>query len=581
MKKSIALILAIVMMLCVGLTACTGNTEGGAAATQMTLCVGSYPDSIDPALNTAVDGGTYIVHAFSGLVGYKQGEDGTAVLFADLATELPEAVAEEDGKASYTFTLKDDLKWSDGSALTAEDFVYAWNRAIAPETAADYSYMFDVIDGYDEGTLNVTAVDAKTLKVVLTNDVPYFLELCAFPAYMPVKKDVVEGNEGWATAAETYIGNGPYKVTEFSQSQLVMEKNEYYYNADAIKTDKIIWPFNADDTSLYANYQNGSYQFIDSVPAAEIKAIEKNYPDEYKVAGQLGTYYVCFNVNDKALADFTESERVSIREAISLLIDRQHIVDNISQAGEVPANTFVAMGLTDADDKTEFRYNAGMGEGKGYFDVSSEAYEKNCEDAIKILANVAESSGKFTVDADGKVSGFPALTYITNENTNHEAIASYLQGVLALYGIDMKIEVQEWNTFLQTRKNGEYSIARNGWLADYNDPISFLDMWISDSGNNDVQYGKGENAEYKGYSYNGQDNLTWAESYDKIIAEVKSCKDTEKRYELMHQAEDMLMATKAICPIYYYTDPYMCSKDIQGFFTTPLGFKYFMYATVA
>ncbi len=577
MKKTLALVLAVLTVVALALTGC--NAGGGTAAkTEMTISVGPYPDTIDPALNSAIDGGTYIIHAFSGLVGYTQSEDGKPVLTADCAAELPTAVIGDDGKATYTFTLKDGLKWSDGTDLTAEDFVYAWNRAIAPETAADYAYMFDVIDGFEEGKLNVTAKDAKTLEVVLANDVPYFLELCAFPTYMPVKKDVVDGNEAWATKADTYIGNGPYKVTEFSQSQLVFEKNEYYHDAASVKTDKIICAFNADDTSLYANFQNGSYQFIDSVPAAEIKSIEEKYPDEYKVSGQLGTYYVCFNVNDKALADFTEDERISIRKAISLLLDRQHIVDNISQGGEVAANTFVPMSLSDADGKTDFRANANGG--AGYFNIDSASYDANCKEAVKLLEAVAKSSGKFTVE-DGKVAGFPALTYITNENTNHEAIASYIQGVLAIYGIDLKIEVQEWNTFLNTRKDGEYSIARNGWIADFNDPISFLDMWLSESGNNDVQFGKGAHKDYKGYSYGGKDNLTWAESYDKLIAEIKACKDIEKRFELMHQAEDILMATGAICPIYYYTDNYMISKSLQGFFTTPLGFKYFMYATVA
>ena len=236
------------------------------------------------------------------------------------------------------------------------------------------------------------------------------------------------------------------------------------------------------------------------------------------------------------------------------------------------------MSLSDADGKTDFRANATGG--AGYFSVDAASYDANCKEAVKLLEAVAKSSGKFTVK-DVKVAGFPALTYITNENTNHEAIASYIQGVLALYGIDLKIEVQEWNTFLNSRKDGEYSIARNGWIADFNDPISFLDMWLSESGNNDVQFGKGAHKDYKGYSYGGKDNLTWAESYDKLIAEIKACKDIEKRFELMHQAEDILMASGAICPIYYYTDNYMISKSLQGFFTTPLGFKYFMYAPVA
>ena len=585
MKKSLALILAVVMVLCLGLTACTGN-GGTQAKSEMTICVGPYPDTIDPALNSSVDGATYVIHAFAGLVGYEQAEDGSLKLVADCAKELPEAVATDDGKVSYTYELKDGLKWSDGSDLTAQDFVWAWNRAANPANLSDYYYMFDVIDGFADleagvegAKLNVTASeDGKSITIVLANDVPYFNELLAFPTYMPVKQSVVEGNESWAIDAATYIGNGPYKVTEFTQGQMVMEKNEYYHNADAVKTNKIIWPFNEDDSSLYANFQNGSYLFIDSVPNDQIESIEAQYPDEYKVTGQLGTYYVSFNVNDEALKDFTEVEKISIRKALGLLLERNYICTDIGKAGQQPANTFVAMGLTDADGATEFRANANGG--KGYFSVDAADYEANCTEALALLADVAKSSGKFTVDGD-TVTGFPTLTYITNEGTQHEQIATYMKEVYETYGITMKIEVQEWNTFLDTRKKGDYSFARNGWLGDYNDPISFLDMWISGSGNNDCQFGKDAHATYAGYSYDGKDGLTWSESYDKIIAKVKSSKDSAERFELMHQAEDILMSTGAICPIYYYTDQFMCSTSIEGSFVSPLGYKYFMYAYVA
>ncbi|MBQ3073482.1 MAG: peptide ABC transporter substrate-binding protein [Ruminococcus sp.] len=590
MKKSLALILAVVMVLSLGLAACGG--EGGGDATYkdtMTVSAGGYPDTIDPALNSAVDGATYIIHAFAGLTGY----NADCEIVADCAKELPEAVALDNGMVSYTYELKDGLKWSDGSDLTAEDFVYAWNRAASPATAADYCYMFELIDGYaemwktdDEGNfvnpdakLNVKSVnDGKALEVVVTVEVPYFHELCAFPAYMPVKADVVDADpEGWATKAASYIGNGPYKVTDFTQAQLVMEKNEYYHNADAVKTKNIIWPFNEDDNALYANFQSGSYDFIDSVPNDQIDSIASRYADEYKVTGQLGTYYVSFNVNDEALKDFTEAERIDIRKALGLMLDRNYIVDAIGQAGQVPANTFVAMGLTDADGKTEFMDNANGG--NGYFSVKEEDYATNCQTALTLLEGVAKSSGKFTV-ADGTVTGFPVLTYLTNEGTGHEALAAYMQDTLKGYGIEIKIEVQEWGTFLDTRKAGNYSIARNGWLGDYNDPISFLDMWISNSGNNDCQFGKGAHADYKGYSYDGKGDLTWAESYDAIIAKVKGSKDAEERFALMHQAEDLLMTTGAICPIYYYTDQFMISQDIEGAFASPLGFKYFMYATI-
>ena len=595
MKKTFALLLAVVMVFSLVLTGCDNSGKGDTNTTnapdasniadEMTICVGPYPDTIDPALNSAVDGATYVIHAFAGLVGYEQAEDGSLKLVPDCAKAFPEAVATEDGKVSYTYELKDGLKWSDGSDLTAADFVWAWNRAVSPTTAADYGYMFDVIDGYDkasagEGELNVTASeDGKSLTIVLANDVPYFNELLAFPTYMPVKKDVVDGNEAWAIDAKTYIGNGPYKVTEFTQGQMVMEKNEYYHNADAVMTKKIVWPFNEDDSSLYANFQNGSYLFIDSVPNDQIDSITAQYPEEYKVTGQLGTYYVSFNVNDKALGDFTQEEQVSIRKALGLLLERNYICSDIGKADQQPANTFVPMGLTDADGVTEFRATANGG--NGYFSVSADDYEANCNEAIALLKAVAESSGKFTVAEDGTVSGFPSLTYITNEGTAHEQLATYMQGEYAKYGIEMKIEVQEWNTFLNTRKSGDYTFARNGWLADYNDPISFLDMWLTESGNNDCQFGKDAHGEYAGYSYDGKDGLTWAESYDVIIAKIKASKDPAERFELMHQAEDILMSTGAICPIYYYTDQFMCDDSIEGSFVSPLGYKYFMYSYVA
>ncbi|MDD5900922.1 MAG: peptide ABC transporter substrate-binding protein [Lachnospiraceae bacterium] len=581
-----------VILLCMAFSACGGLKDSDNGNGTMTLCVGAYPDSVDPALNSAVDGGTYIVHVFSGLVGFEQDKDGKMVLIPDCATELPTGVATADGKTAYTFKLRDGLKWSDGTLLTANDFVYAWNRAADPITGADYGYMFEVIDGYDEmlemydengnlkgekKSLNVTASeDGTELTVVLTVDVPYFHELCAFPAYMPVRQDIVEANgDAWATAPATYIGNGAYKVTEFTQTRMVLEKNEYFHNTDKVVTDKIIFAFNDNDASLLLNYQNGSYLFIDSVPNDELKSLRSGkYKEQFYVEGQLGTYYLSFNVNDAALAGFSETEKEMLRKALGLMIDRNYICEDIGQAGQVPAAGFVAMGLTEPDGKEFIEKNGPKRDGAGYYSVADADYQANCDKAIALLGEVAVSSGKFTMDGN-KASGFPTLTYITNKGTGHEAIATYLQQIWGNYGIEVKVEVQEWATFLNTRKAGDYSIARNGWLGDYNDPISFLDMWISESGNNDCRFGKGAHADFAGY-----DGKTWAESYDAIIVQVKSSGDANKRFELMHEAEDILMETGAICPIYYYTDIYMCSASIDGFFSNPLGFKYFMYASV-
>ncbi|MCR5182268.1 MAG: hypothetical protein K6D56_04545 [Clostridia bacterium] len=274
-----------------------------------------------------------------------------------------------------------------------------------------------------------------------------------------------------------------------------------------------------------------------------------------------------------------EMKQAEIRQAISLLFDRNYICEEIGQAGQVPANTFVAMGMTDADG-SQFYQNANGGE--GYYSVDPDAFEANVAEAIEILKKYYEwdeSAQKFT--------NFPTLHYLYNTSEGHKAIGEYLQSALASVGITMDMENQEWNTFLNTRKAGDYSIARNGWVADYNDPICFLDMWTSGSGNNDVQFGKGNHANLAMYSVDTTDlgcdlkveNGTWAETYDPLISLIKSTSDDETRYALMHKAEDLLMSTGCICPIYYYTDPYMISNTVNGFFANPLGYKYFMYTT--
>ena len=267
-----------------------------------------------------------------------------------------------------------------------------------------------------------------------------------------------------------------------------------------------------------------------------------------------------------------------IRYAISLLYDRNYIVEEITQAGQVPASSFVAMGMTDADG-SEFYKNAGHNDGfNGYWNVAEDAYEDNFAKAIEILSkyyDYDETTGQFT--------NFPTLTYLYNTSDAHKAIGEYLAATLASVGITMNLENQEWNTFLNTRKAGDYSVARNGWVADYNDPICFLDMWVSSSGNNDVQFGKGDHAAVKAYSLDltpyGLDtkveNGTWAETYDVLISAIKSCTDNDNRYAMMHIAEDMLMDTGCIVPLYFYTDIYMLDDSVHGFFSNPLGYKYF------
>ncbi|MCR5399387.1 MAG: hypothetical protein K6E68_07625 [Lachnospiraceae bacterium] len=368
---------------------------------------------------------------------------------------------------------------------------------------------------------------------------------------------------------------------------ITLTKNENYVDADTITMDEINFYLSDDHNNMLTNFENGSWQLIDEVHTNEIAALKDKYPDEFVVTGQLGTYYVCWNVNEDILpkssplkGDEAEKAKQEIRKAVSLLFDRNYIVEEIGQAGQVPASSFVAMGLTDADG-SQFYMNAN-GNG-GYFAVDKDSLQGNFDSAVETLKKY------YTYDeATGKFTDFPAMTYLYNTSDTHKAIAEYLQSALAQVGITMNLENQEWNTFLETRKSGGYSVARNGWLADYNDPISFLDMWVTASGNNDVQFGKGANESVKAYSIDLTDlgydtnvtDGTWAETYDVVIADIKACTDDKTRYELMHRAEDLLMSTGCICPLYFYTDIYMLDSNVKGFFTNPLGFKYFMYATI-
>ena len=605
MKKIIALVLASIMVL--SLVACSGgedNKEEAKNKDVLSVCLASEPDSIDPALNSAVDGATMLAHLFQGLAKWAQDEDGNLIVVADAAEELVEGVANDDGTVTYTYTLRDGLKWSDGKEVTAKDYEFAWKRAASPELTADYGYMFEVIDGYaavwetdaednfvnPDAELNVTATDDKTLVVTLANAVSYWNELLAFPTYFPVREDVV-ADEGWATEAETYVCNGPYKMSTWEHNSVItLEKNEDYIDADSVTMKTLKFYLSDDNNNMLTNFKNGDWLLIDNVPTNEIENLKKDYADEFKVVGQIGTYYVCWNINEEILPEgstLTGAEKVAaeseIRNAVSLLFDRNYIVEEIAQGGQVPASSFVAMGMTNPDG-TEFYKTAGDSEEyDGYYDVSVDATEDNFNSAIETLKKY------YTYDeATSKFTNMPTLTYLYNTDDNHQAIGEYLQSAMASVGITVELQNQEWNTFLNTRKNGEYSIARNGWVADYNDPICFLDMWVTASGNNDVQYGKGAHAAVKAYDLDltavGYDikveDGTWAETYDVLISTIKSCTDAEKRYEMMHIAEDMLMETGCITPLYFYTDLYMLDDSVEGFYSNPLGYKYFMNCTI-
>ena len=585
MKKLVAIVLVLVMAFAT--VGCAKKTD---ATTSLAVCLASEPDTLDPALNSAVDGATMCVHLFSGLAKWAKNESGALVIEADAAKELTEGVVNADGTVTYTYTLRDGLKWSDGKDCTANDFEFAWKRAAGSALGADYGYMFENVLGYPDD-LAVKAIDAKTLEVTLSNAVAYWNELLAFPTFMPVREDVV-ANEGWATDPSTYICNGVYKMESWEHnSKITLVKNENHPDAASVKLGKLECYLSDDANNMLTNFKSGAWDLIDDVPTNEIPTLKVDYPTEFVVAGQIGTYYVCWNVGEDILPEGNtltgveaEAAKEEIRNAVNLLYDRNYIVEEIGQAGQVPASSFVAMGMTEPSGVEFYKNTGANADFDGYYNVAVEAFEANCASAVETLKKYYDYD-----EATGMFTNFPTMTYLYNTSEGHKAIGEYLQSALAAVGITMNLENQEWNTFLNTRKEGNYSIARNGWLADYNDPICFLDMWTTESGNNDVQYGRADHGTLAMYSVDTTDcgcdlkveNGTWAETYDALIALIKTTTDNNVRFQLMHKAEDLLMQTGCICPLYFYTDIFMLDDAVTGFFANPLGYKYFMYCEKA
>ena len=444
----------------------------------------SEPAKVDPALNSSVDGACLAVNMFEGLYTY------------DAEGQLQPALAEntevsEDG-LTYTFTLRDGLKWSDGTDLTAKDFEYSWKRAAAPETGADYGYMFDAIAKTEDGTLDVTASeDGKTLTVKLVAPCAYFLDLAAFPAYLPVPQAQVEAAEGWETnpgawAAEAgFVTNGAYTMTAWTHEEsMVLTKNDNYWRADEVTIPEIDLMLSADDTAILSAYNAGNLDFADTVPTNEIASLMGN--EDFHVIDNLGTYYAAFNVNSPIFDGKTVDQAIAMRKAFAILIDRPYIVETVGQTGQKVATSYIPAGMADGNGGT-FKEN-----GASYtFPVEDGYYPEEVQDAAVEEAKARLEYAGYKFDGDKLSAETPInITYLTNDGTGHIGVAQIMQQDFAEIGINMTIDKREWNVFLDERKQGNFDFAREGWLADFNDPINMLEMWTSESGNNDCQFGR-------------------------------------------------------------------------------------------
>ena len=535
----------------------TDATAAAATGSGFTVQLGPNPETLDPALNSSVDGANTIITIFEPL------------LLIDENNEIIPGQAEsytvsEDG-LTWTFTMRDGLKWSDGSDLTAKDFEYSFKRMADPNTAAPYAETaVGMIAGFDEAQGNpdpetgepttdpnpdalqvVASEDGKTLTITLSYPCSYFDKLAAFAALSPVQQATVEANgDAWCTTPETFVSNGPYMITEWTPSErIVLSKNPNYvggWDTSKIVSDNITLLLLEDSSASYAAYNSGEAQLVKDVPTDEIPSLTKAEDGgDFYVDTILGTYYISLNDQREPFTD------PNVRKALSLAIDREYVADVIMQGTYSPAYNIVGPGIMDAEGKGEFIDNANGGEGY----ISSD-YEANLEEAKQLLADAGYPDGE----------GFPTITYSANDAGYHIPVAEYLQQAWGELGITMNIDKVDWASFLPLRRAGDFDISRNGWVMDYNDPSNMLEIFTSSNGNNDGKY-------------NNPD-------FDAAI-EASKVADTNTHFEQLHKAEDIIMEDMGCIPVAYYNDFWLQSPSLQGTWHSPYGYWYLQYGYIA
>lgn len=551
MRRFVAGMLAVLMLAAVG---CSGRSNTGSADEMVIrMNIGTNPPSLDPRVTTGLPEAHVEIALFEGLM--RLDEHGNAIPGAAERYE-----ANEDNTV-FTFYLRDGLKWSNGDPLTAEDFVWSWKSTLDPLLASEYAYQLYYIKGAEEmntftsdpqwkdatdeeiraeferlaQNFGATALDEKTLRVELEAPAPYFLSLTSFHTYYPVHRPSVEANpEAWFRSAETLVGNGPFKLVSWTdKDKVVVEKNPNYWGANDVKLDKIEFYLIEEESTATTMFENGELDIIESgVNTAELDRLKAEYPNELKILPDLGIYYYLLNVEKEPLND------KRVRQALALSIDRNAIVTEITKGGQVPAYALVPEGIPEegtgaADD--DFRKRGG--------DLFAEDVAK----AQQLLAEAGYPNGQ----------GFPTLTILYNTSEAHQRIAEAIQEMWKNnLGINVQLTNQEWGVYLDSRSTGDYEIARAGWIGDYIDPMTFIDMFVTGGGNNDTNWGHPE--------------------YDNLVNTAKRSADQAVRMKAMHDAEALLIDEMPIIPIYFYTRVIMVSEDVEGWsmpLTSPLNLR--------
>ncbi|MGE9970787.1 peptide ABC transporter substrate-binding protein [Candidatus Pseudoscillospira sp. SGI.172] len=552
MKKLVSLALA--CALCLGLTACGGKDPGNigdvssaapsaapsaeaTGAQELTFVLSNEPDGIDPTVTNNSFAQYILANCFEGLVTY----DATGSIVGGAAETWD---ISDDGLV-YTFHLRDGLKWSDGSDLTAEDFVYSLQRVLTPATTAQYvsmvtGYVKNAQEFYD-GTatadeLGVKAVDAQTLEITLIQPTSFFIDLVSMWCYDPVQKATIEANgDRWTAAADTYICNGPFKMTQLKMGEgYVLEKNENYWDAANVSLEKLTFRFILDSATALTAYESGEVDGIRSIPTADYARL-KAAGAGIQTVPNYGTVY--YNINCAK----TPYDNVLVRKALNLAIDRQALIDNVVQLNATPAYSFLAPG-----------YSVGgmdITKGRETFDLSATA---NVEAAQKALADAGYPGGE----------GFPTLrlSYYSDDTVKKvvEAMAEMLKNNL---GIDVEISSNDWAIYYESVQSGNYEVGAMGWSADYLNPMSFLPLFKTGDSTNTAFYSNPD--------------------YDKLVDKVMTTTDPDAAAELTLQAD--ALASKEYCclPLYYKTNDFLMKDYVSGYYMTASGNLYFKDAKVS
>lgn len=527
MKKLLAMLLSLMLL------AIPAMVSADAPEAKIVYAISDDPEQMDPTLNSYSRSSIVLQQLFRGL--YKMGADGSIV--PALASGY---TVSEDG-LTYTFTLRDGCKWSDGSDLTMQDFYYSWTRVLNPETASKAVSGMWVIKNakaYYNGEctlddVGVKLIDDKTLEVTLEHPAPWFVSLTSTTAFMPVKQSVVEGSESWTKSADTYVCNGPFAPVEFkTKERLIFKKNPNYVDADQVKIDALeIVIIEAAETELAA-YQNGEINVADNLSANAMMTYKDT--EDYNMVDRIGIRYMDFNTSKEP---FNDSR---VRQAFAMSIDRKLLIDRIIESTESPLLGFIPKAQPSLSDPT-----------KSYRDVAGDMFAEDVAKAQELLAEAGYPNGE----------GMRPVQLVIQATNSNKDIAQALQSMWKTnLNVDVEIVTFESKVFWDELDNGNFDIDLNGFTCDYLDPVANLVVLTTGS--------------------NCYENLWDDPTYDEMVSGSMLELDQTKREQLIIEAEKYLTEQMPICPILSYNDDYLVKPNIKGVTKNYLGHICFEYAEV-